>query len=262
MQAIGDAGLSPSKRVGLKEQIEVICPLEIEGSRLAFSVGSRTELGRVAKIKEPWTVDWIRALPKGAVLWDVGANIGVFALLAAEGGASAVVALEPAYLNYASLVRNLLHNGLQAKVLALPVGLGAATAALNLNLESLDAGGGLHSFGPLVQIKGRSTDPIATCGCLCYRADDLVRMEGVPFPTHFKIDVDGFELETLQGAAQVLEDPRVQGLQVEVVDYDLQDRPRRAAIVTLLAAAGFKLEQTFDHSEGPPMVTDLQFRRA
>src|ERR671932_123659 len=52
--------------------------------------------------KEPWTVRWLeRSLRDGDVLYDVGANVGAYSLIAAALGAQ-VVAIEPAYANYAA----------------------------------------------------------------------------------------------------------------------------------------------------------------
>jgi FkbM family methyltransferase len=50
-------------------------------------------------------------LPRGATVVDVGANIGVFSVFAARGGAGAVIAVEPFAKNAEYLERNLELNG-------------------------------------------------------------------------------------------------------------------------------------------------------
>lgn len=34
--------------------------------------------------KEPETLEWIEGLPEGAILWDVGANVGLYSIYAAK----------------------------------------------------------------------------------------------------------------------------------------------------------------------------------
>src|SRR5687768_12995904 len=59
--------------------------------------------------KEPWTIDLIERMEPGDVLYDVGANVGPYTLVAAALG-HRVVAIEPGYQNYARLCHNLAMN--------------------------------------------------------------------------------------------------------------------------------------------------------
>ena len=64
--------------------------------------------------KEPDTLAWIDGFLKpGDVFYDVGANIGQYALYAAKrlGGQCRVLAFEPEALNYAKLNTNIVLNG-------------------------------------------------------------------------------------------------------------------------------------------------------
>jgi hypothetical protein len=95
---------------------------------------------------------------------------------------------------------------------------------------------------------------------MCLRLDDLVQWHGLPFPSHLKIDVDGGELEVLDGARAVLADPRCRGVQVEVVDQDdTHDRSR--SVVSALTRAGLREAARFTRKPAFPQVTDLQFVR-
>jgi FkbM family methyltransferase len=115
---------------------------------------------RVRSVREPWTIEWLRSLPAGAVLWDVGANIGTTALVAADqpGRSVRVVAVEPFPANYSSLVKNIVLNHLQDCVIALPFGVGIETRVIPYNWATKEPGGALHSFENMVE---RS---LATCG--------------------------------------------------------------------------------------------------
>ena len=79
------------------------------------------EFNRCLKIfiKEPGTVDWINQNVKsGDIFYDVGANIGVFTILAASrtGKKGKVYAFEPHGANFARLVDNITVNNLQQVV--------------------------------------------------------------------------------------------------------------------------------------------------
>ena len=246
----------------IRRALAVEKPLAVDGSSLSFTADSWLELDRSQRVVETWTAEWVRALPQHSVLWDVGANIGVFALLAAENpSVDKVVATEPAAINYASLFRNILRNKFSEKVIALPVGLGEETAALPFNLQNLKSGGSLHGFGELFSLGGGDSDPAASATCLCYRLDDLAAMPGLPFPTHIKLDIDGHELEVLKGAEAALADPRLVGLQVEVMDHD-PALPRRQALIDFLEERGWRLTETIAHRRPSPSIADLRFARS
>src|SRR2546423_5415633 len=105
--------------------------LDYDGAEILVGVTSRAEiLSRLRPCaKEPWTVRWLeRNLREGDVLYDVGANIGAYSLIAdALGRGARVVAIEPAYANYAALCDNVLLNGRGDRIVPLPVALAEET---------------------------------------------------------------------------------------------------------------------------------------
>jgi FkbM family methyltransferase len=56
--------------------------------------------------KEPELIAWIDSMQPGEVLFDIGANIGIYTLYAASRGIK-VVAVEPVLENYTRLVQNI-----------------------------------------------------------------------------------------------------------------------------------------------------------
>src|SRR6185437_4913944 len=60
--------------------------------------------------KEPETLDWIDSLPEGAVLWDIGANVGLYSVYAAKARRCRVWAFEPSVFNVELLARNIFLN--------------------------------------------------------------------------------------------------------------------------------------------------------
>src|SRR6266446_5011490 len=74
--------------------------------------------------KEPQTIAWIDAMEHGAILWDIGANVGCYSLYAAKRGLR-VIAFEPSAANYAVLIRNIRLNQMQLPIDAYCIALGA-----------------------------------------------------------------------------------------------------------------------------------------
>ena len=232
-------------------------------SGLSIFVRSRTEWARAAKVKETWTCEWIYSLPKGSVLWDVGANVGIMTLIAAAcDNVEAVVAIEPFSANYDAIVQNARMNGLSDKIIAIAGGLSDSTGFFPLNLENVTPGGALHSFGNIAKIgEKRKGECVGRQMCAAYRMDDLVELEGIPFPTHIKVDVDGFEERLLDGASRVLQDRRVKGAQIETMDPTAAEARKKNAVTKLMTGFGFRLARECVHSSSKLHAVDLQFVR-
>ncbi len=136
--------------------------------------------------KEPWTTAWIEAMPPGSVLYDVGANVGSYTLLAASLGHT-VVAIEPGFANYARLCENVLLNDLGPLVIPVCVALGEHPCGYTLIEQDEHPG---YSGGS------------RRMWCSVFRLDDLLRY--LPRPTHIKVDVDGREYGVIQGMGGML----------------------------------------------------------
>lgn len=86
---------------------------DIGGKKVYFDVYDNICQWRVDTLrsKEPATIRWLEAMPKDAVLWDVGANIGIYTVYAAALG-HRVIAIEPVLRRVASLEATLAKSGL------------------------------------------------------------------------------------------------------------------------------------------------------
>jgi len=83
------------RSAGPTDWAKVTMSIEVNGVPLRFCVPNDRAVFRVETIetKEPATVEWIRNLPPNSVLWDIGANIGIYSAYAAAYGHK-VVAVE------------------------------------------------------------------------------------------------------------------------------------------------------------------------
>lgn len=133
------------------------------------------------------------AVHSGSVVFDIGAHVGFYTLLASElvGDAGRVVAFEPAQQNLLSLKRHLsLNDTVNVTVIE-------AAVSDKCGKISFDQGGGNNSFTGHISESGRSqTKSVAL--------DELVNKGQLPAPDYIKIDVEGAEMRVLSGAESVL----------------------------------------------------------
>lgn len=232
--------LAPEEKGILRDQLSELCDLDCDGYQIKLHADSSLERDTRAKScgKEPMTVRWIRSeLRPGDVLYDVGANVGPYSLVAAKAGAgqATVYAFEPSFLNFHQLCRNVILNGCQTCVVPLPIPLCERTCLDLFHYQNLQAGGALHAFSRAVDYKAESFEPRATLGSLGISLDDFVRIPGVIPPTLMKIDVDGLEAGVLRGGREVLRDERLRSVVIEVNEELEEDT---AEILALLHDAG------------------------
>jgi FkbM family methyltransferase len=177
-------------------------------------------------MKEPETVAWIEEeSPQGGVLYDIGANVGAYALIAAKRGLT-VVAFEPAPQNFAVLHENISLNGLDTKITAVPQVLGARSGVHTFSFADYTRGA---TEGFFTGQKERAVQkPL-----LVETLDAIVRSYHLALPSLIKIDVDGGELEVLAGAKETLAAPSLRSILIEV------EEGNREAVHTILTAAGF-----------------------
>jgi FkbM family methyltransferase len=163
---------------------------------------------------EPETLRWIdRHVRSGEVVWDIGANIGVYSLYAGLGPDVTVVAFEPSAASFAALVRNIEMNGLGARVHAYCLALSDRTGADFLHMAATGAGHSMHAFGQLETVGGR-LDPVFSQAVPGVTIDDACALFHLPAPDHVKLDVDSIEVKILRGGVRTL--ARVRSVAMEV----------------------------------------------
>lgn len=157
----------------------------------------------------------------GDVIWDVGANVGLYTELFAHqvGETGLVCAFEPALACF---------DAMRERTRALP-----QVRAFNMALADRDSELTLHV----------ARDPLAATHSLsavgphdgslsrvrAARGDSLVLAGEAPPPNVMKIDVEGFEEEVLLGATEILKRPEFRTVFIEVHFGLLDARGQRHA---------------------------------
>ena len=192
-----------------------------------------------------------------ATVIDVGANKGQFAVYARIHWPNAqLICFEPLPEPRAKLQRV---TGGQAKIydcaLGAEPGEGSMHLATRTDSSSLLALGARQKaiFG--MEASGQFQVPIK-------RLDACISTP-LPRPALLKIDVQGFELEVLKGATDLL--PHIDAVYVEVSYIELYEgQALHEEIERFLIDAGFTLEGRYNTHlyQGKPVQADLLFRRA
>lgn len=219
--------------------------VEHDGYVMRFLVPNRLCRFRAESFssKEPETLEWIDAISKGAVLWDIGANVGLYTIYAAKARNCEVYAFEPSVFNLEVLARNIFVNGCakagdteMGRAVIVPIALSNRTSQNNLKLSATEWGGALSTFGENNGWDGQPIVETFEYGTIGIRMDDLSRSMAIPTPDFIKIDVDGIEHLILSGGEEVLS--AVKGVLIEVNDAFEEQATQCAA---LLSKAGLVL---------------------
>jgi FkbM family methyltransferase len=162
-------------------------------------------------------------LHNGDVFWDVGAYIGDTTCIASRfvGNKGWVHAFEPSPYNYKMLCENIRMNNLK-NVKSYKTALGSEKSVANIFLRST-SNRGADSLVPLkIEEQDYEITPITSI-------DILLKNPQMKCPSLIKIDVEGYELEVLKGARNLLNSSQAPILTLEYImrlpraDYNVKE---------------------------------------
>jgi FkbM family methyltransferase len=218
------------------------------GPYLAATPGDRTWELSVKGYYGDFIAGIIRSQAGPYEFWDIGANAGVFSLVAAARDACVrAIAVEPVPATFALLVANLARNAAD-KVIPFC----AAFAEPGTGIACLSYNPSHSGMARLAPMRGwsRVYAPVL-------RAADVAAFPTDPsLPILLKIDVEGAELHVLRTLAATPHLARVRQVVIEFVDSH-QSEAERDAILALLAAHGLAERRR----EGRPEQYDALFER-
>lgn len=210
---------------------------------LVFSAPNALNRYRVQTFatKEPDTLAWIDSLPRDCVLWDIGANIGLYSVYAAKARNCEVYAFEPSVYNLELLAGNVHLNGVHNRVTIVPVALTAASGIDTFRMSNIEPGGALSSFGATFDQTGQPLRNVLEYRMPGMAAPDAIAHLRIPAPEHLKIDVDGIEHLILRGFG-----PSLRGVKSVLVEISDAFEEQSAEASRLLSDAGLtRTQKTF-----------------
>lgn len=176
------------------------------GINMVFAVPNTLNQFRVDTFssKEPETLEWIDGVQDGSVMWDIGANVGLYTCYAAKARGCRVFAFEPSVFNLELLARNIFLNNLVKQATIVPLALADELSISALNMTSTEWGGALSTFGQSYGQDGQSLNKIFEFQTIGLSMVDAMSLLNIPQPDYIKMDVDGIEHLILKGGGPVL----------------------------------------------------------
>ena len=181
----------------------------VEGTRLIGRLGVRNSSAAywVGLIELDWTGFVLHYLRSEDVFYDVGANIGVFTILAGIVRDADCVAFEPVPETFSFLQENIKLNCGCSRVELLNFGVGKEKGVLRFTSNE---GATNHALAVGEQSDSNIELPIVSL-------DEVIVSR--KSPTVLKVDVEGFEYEVLQGAKKLLDMPSLNVVMLELRNH-------------------------------------------
>jgi FkbM family methyltransferase len=159
-----------------------------------------TNPGYVLGTTEPEVQETVAAyLQEGSVFYDLGAGVGFFTVLGARrvGAEGQVVAFEPLTANVDALTHNVALNGFtNVSVVRKAVGRSSGSGVLEVARFSVQGRLNPNELRP----DSRGTTPVEVIS-----VDQAVEEISLPPPTLVKLDIEGSELEAIEGMRRTME---------------------------------------------------------
>lgn len=139
-------------------------------------------------------------------VFDIGANVGQSAAVYAKSfPEAAIYSFEPVLETFNTLVQNTKSLG---KVKAFNCAFGDRDEAMQINITDNSTGSSITHY------KNAKTETISVCTLDAFSKDNAIQR--IDF---MKVDTEGFELEVIAGAQQMLQTQRINILYIEAAPY-------------------------------------------
>jgi len=167
--------------------------------------------------KEPETVAWIESMIMNEdVMYDVGANVGVYSIYTAiQHPLARVYAFEPLRGNFHRLCDNAQLNAVP-NLIPLHFALSDRDGIQPLYVSDYRTGASGSQLGAAVNDLGEPFEPLGVEYVPSMRMDGMVKIFALPPPNHVKIDVDGLEARIIEGMRDLLSGNSVRSILIEV----------------------------------------------
>lgn len=219
-------------RARLYEQLQPFETVRVGNKTLSLLIPDRTCVywAKNGPDSEPVTNAWIESFSEEDIFVDIGANIGLYALLGAVHGAKHVYAFEPNPFSFGVLARNIVANKLGHRITPLCLAASEQSSEVTFKLSGTHAG----SIGNEIIVENSQQGGIST-SAVAFCIDDFFRSLGGVTVNHIKLDVDGLEPEILRGTVNTLASPELKSV---LVENNAKNTQGTAGLVEFMAQYG------------------------
>ena len=201
MQESIDANISKKIKISSDKEIKFYYPSNTVGMRV-----------QTFFTKEPETIEWMNEYgSEKKILYDIGANMGIYTVYYAKKFKSKVYAFEPYFRNLELLTKNIKLNLIEKEVSLIPNPVCEKSLISDFfQLRSI-AGDAVSTFNDeltksyLLNIKSAKKINPMQYSVLGLSIDDLIELNLIKLPDLIKIDVDGNELEIINGFKKTIQ---------------------------------------------------------
>ena len=206
-----DKKISKGIKISNDEEIKFYIPSEISAYRI-----------KTFFTKEPDTIDWIDSKGNNEkIFYDVGANMGIYTIYYAKKFKSQVYAFEPSFKNLDLLIKNINLNLLADQVHVISNPLSKKFILSNFfQIKSVAGLAGATFNDDLVKKniifknKDRYKNPLEY-KTLGLSIDNLTELNLIKKPNLLKVDVDGNELDVIEGCKNTIKESKEISILVE-----------------------------------------------
>jgi len=201
----------------------------INGSKFLVTAGEAGLTGNIyAGLHEfPEMGYLLHVLRDDDLFVDVGANVGAYSILACAAAGARGVAIEPIPSTYERLIENIRINHLENRVRCLNVGIGRDIGWGSFTNDR-------ETANHVVAESERGANVVAAA---IRTLDDVV---GSDIPSVIKIDVEGYETPVLEGAVEILRNPGLHSVIMEINGSGDRYGYDESHIIELMLDLGFR----------------------
>ncbi|MCW9033019.1 MAG: FkbM family methyltransferase [Rhodospirillales bacterium] len=220
-------------RARLFDKLQTFETVQIGDKTLQLFIPDRTCVywAKSGPNSEPTTNAWIKSFAPEDTFLDIGANIGLYSMMAAAHGVTRVYAIEPNPFSFSVLARNIVANKLDTVISPLCLAMSEGSSVVTFKLGSLHAGSIYNEI-----MTDESTAGGMSITTTSFSVDELFKIQGMSEVNHLKIDVDGLELQILRGATKTLSD---KALKTVLVEDNSEDKNSASKLISFLGRFDF-----------------------
>lgn len=145
----------------------------------------------------------LHTLQPGDLFVDIGSNIGSYSILAASCRDVDVISVEPIPTTFSWLQKNIKINNFEKKIFAMNIGLAEIKGSIKFS----------SNFDTINHVLSNDEKDSSAVDVNVSTLDEILKEK---FPTIIKIDVEGYESKVLDGAKNIINNPSLIAIIIEL----------------------------------------------